>query len=236
MTRSLKKGPFVDHHLMAKVEKAVATKDKKPIKTWSRRSMVLPEFIGLTIAVHNGKQHVPVYVTDQMVGHKLGEFALTRTFKGHPADKKAEEVRRTMETRAVLRGVRLSVDKGRLVADLIRGKKVDQALNILKFTQKKAAGIVKKVLESAIANAEHNDGADIDELKVKTIYVEQGRHAQALHRARQGPRQPHQQAHLPHLRDGRQLRKEDMGQKIHPTGFRLAVSRNWSSPLVRQQP
>ena len=77
-----------------------------------------------------------------------------------------------METRAVLRGVRLSVDKGRLVADLIRGKKVDQALNILNFTQKKAAGIVKKVLESAIANAEHNDGADVDELKVKTIHVE----------------------------------------------------------------
>jgi small subunit ribosomal protein S19 len=79
MTRSLKKGPFVDHHLVAKVDKAVTTKDKKPIKTWSRRSMVLPEFIGLTIAVHNGKQHVPVYITDQMVGHKLGEFALTRT-------------------------------------------------------------------------------------------------------------------------------------------------------------
>ena len=79
-----------------------------------------------------------------------------------------------METRATLRGVRLSVDKGRLVADLIRGKKVDQALNILNFTQKKAAGIIKKVVESAIANAEHNDGADIDELKVKTIYVEQG--------------------------------------------------------------
>ena len=89
MTRSLKKGPFVDHHLVAKADKAVTTKDKKPIKTWSRRSMILPEFIGLTIAVHNGKQHVPVYITDQMVGHKLGEFALTRTFKGHPADKKA---------------------------------------------------------------------------------------------------------------------------------------------------
>ena len=79
-----------------------------------------------------------------------------------------------METRATLRGVRLSVDKGRLVADLIRGKKVDQALNILEFTQKKAAGIIKKVVESAIANAEHNDGADIDELFVKTIHVEQG--------------------------------------------------------------
>ena len=89
MPRSLKKGPFVDHHLVKKVEAAGGT--KKPIKTWSRRSTILPEFIGLTIAVHNGKQHVPVYVTDQMVGHKLGEFALTRTFKGHPADKKAKK-------------------------------------------------------------------------------------------------------------------------------------------------
>jgi large subunit ribosomal protein L22 len=80
----------------------------------------------------------------------------------------------TMETRAIVRGVRLSADKGRLVADMVRGKKVDQALNILAFTQKKAAGIVKKALESAIANAEHNDGVDIDELKVKTIHVEQG--------------------------------------------------------------
>ena len=85
MTRSLKKGPFVDHHLVAKVEKANANKDKKPIKTWSRRSMILPEFIGLTIAVHNGKQHIPVYVTENMVGHKLGEFAITRTFKSHSA-------------------------------------------------------------------------------------------------------------------------------------------------------
>ena len=90
MARSVKKGPFVDHHLLAKVEKAVENKDKKPVKTWSRRSTILPEFIGLTIAVHNGKQHVPVYIQDQMVGHKLGEFALTRTFKGHPGDKKAK--------------------------------------------------------------------------------------------------------------------------------------------------
>ena len=89
MARSLKKGPFVDHHLVKKVEAAGGS--KKPIKTWSRRSMILPDFIGLTIAVHNGKQHVPVYVTDQMVGHKLGEFALTRTFKGHAADKKAKK-------------------------------------------------------------------------------------------------------------------------------------------------
>jgi small subunit ribosomal protein S19 len=79
----------VDDHLLKKVEKSSSTNDKRPIKTWSRRSTILPEFVGLTIAVHNGKQHVPVYVTDNMVGHKLGEFALTRTFKGHAADKKA---------------------------------------------------------------------------------------------------------------------------------------------------
>jgi small subunit ribosomal protein S19 len=89
MTRSLKKGPFVDHHLVAKADKAVTTKDKKPIKTWSRRSMILPEMVGLTIAIHNGKVHVPVLVNENMVGHKLGEFALTRTFKGHGGDKKA---------------------------------------------------------------------------------------------------------------------------------------------------
>ena len=88
MSRSTKKGPFVDGHLMKKVDTAIAQKDKRPIKTWSRRSTVVPEFIGLTIAVHNGKQHVPVYVNENMVGHKLGEFALTRTFKGHAADKK----------------------------------------------------------------------------------------------------------------------------------------------------
>ncbi|MDD3609033.1 MAG: 30S ribosomal protein S19 [Halothiobacillaceae bacterium] len=89
MPRSLKKGPFVDHHLMKKVEEAVAANAKRPIKTWSRRSMILPEFVGLTIAVHNGRQHVPVLVNENMVGHKLGEFAPTRTYKGHAADKKS---------------------------------------------------------------------------------------------------------------------------------------------------
>ena len=89
MTRSAKKGPFVDGHLMKKVETAVAIKDKKPIRTWSRRSTILPDFVGLTIAVHNGKQHVPVFINENMVGHKLGEFSLTRTFKGHAADRKS---------------------------------------------------------------------------------------------------------------------------------------------------
>jgi|TARA_B100000315_G_scaffold57735_1_gene52174 small subunit ribosomal protein S19 len=86
--RSLKKGPFIDLHLMKKVQTAVQTNDKRPIKTWSRRSMVSPEMIGLTIAVHNGRQHIPVFINEDMVGHKLGEFSTTRTYRGHSADKK----------------------------------------------------------------------------------------------------------------------------------------------------
>jgi len=88
--RSLKKGPFIDLHLLKKVETAAEKNDRKPIKTWSRRSMVLPNMVGLTIAVHNGRQHVPVHVSEEMVGHKLGEFAATRTYRGHAADKKAK--------------------------------------------------------------------------------------------------------------------------------------------------
>ncbi|VAW66091.1 SSU ribosomal protein S19p (S15e) [hydrothermal vent metagenome] len=91
MPRSLKKGPFIDHHLMAKVEKAVEEKSRRPIKTWSRRSTVFPDMIGLTIAVHNGRQHIPVLINENMVGHKLGEFSLTRTYRGHVADKKSKK-------------------------------------------------------------------------------------------------------------------------------------------------
>ena len=90
MPRSVKKGPFVDLHLTKKVQTASAKKDRKPIKTWSRRSMVVPEMVGHTIAVHNGRQHIPVLVTENMVGHKLGEFAPTRTFKAHSGDRKVE--------------------------------------------------------------------------------------------------------------------------------------------------
>jgi small subunit ribosomal protein S19 len=90
MPRSIKKGPFIDHHLVAKVDLAVQNNDKRPIKTWSRRSMVIPDMVGLTIGVHNGRQHVPVFVTENMVGHKLGEFAHTRTYRGHTADRKAK--------------------------------------------------------------------------------------------------------------------------------------------------
>ena len=90
MARSIKKGPFVDAHLLKKVEAVRATNDKRPVKTWSRRSTVLPEFVGLTIAVHNGKQHIPVYISENMVGHKFGEFSPTRTFHGHSGDRKAK--------------------------------------------------------------------------------------------------------------------------------------------------
>jgi small subunit ribosomal protein S19 len=90
VARSIKKGPFIDHHLVKKVNEAVATNNKRPIKTWSRRSMISPDMLGLTIAVHNGRQHVPVLISENMVGHKLGEFAPTRTYRGHLADKKSK--------------------------------------------------------------------------------------------------------------------------------------------------
>lgn len=89
MPRSVKKGPFVDHHLTKKVETAKQNNDKRPLKTWSRRSMILPDMVGLTIAVHNGRDHMPIFISENMVGHKLGEFALTRTYRGHTADKKS---------------------------------------------------------------------------------------------------------------------------------------------------
>jgi small subunit ribosomal protein S19 len=90
MPRSLKKGPFVDLHLLKKVEAAAEANDRRPIQTWSRRSMILPNMVGLTIAVHNGQQHVPVLINEDMVGHKLGEFAVTRNYRGHVADKKSK--------------------------------------------------------------------------------------------------------------------------------------------------
>ena len=90
MPRSIRKGPFLDLHLAKKVQAAADSNDKRPIKTWSRRSMILPNMVGLTIAVHNGRQHVPVLITENMVGHKLGEFSITRTYRGHSADRKAK--------------------------------------------------------------------------------------------------------------------------------------------------
>jgi small subunit ribosomal protein S19 len=90
VARSVKKGPFIDLHLMKKVDAAVSSNDRRPIKTWSRRSTIFPEMIGLTVAVHNGRQHIPVLISENMIGHKLGEFAPTRTYRGHTADKKVK--------------------------------------------------------------------------------------------------------------------------------------------------
>ena len=90
MPRSIKKGPFLDDHLAKKVREAVASNNRRPLKTWSRRSMIIPDMVGLTIAVHNGRDHVPVLISENMVGHKLGEFAITRTFRGHSGDRKTK--------------------------------------------------------------------------------------------------------------------------------------------------
>lgn len=93
MARSIRKGPFVDLHLLKKVDVAQASRSKRPVKTWSRRSLVIPEMVGLTIAIHNGRYHIPVFVTENMVGHKLGEFSITRTYRGHSADRKTKAKR-----------------------------------------------------------------------------------------------------------------------------------------------
>ncbi len=172
MPRSLKKGPFVDLHLAKKVQTASQKNDRRPIKTWSRRSMVIPDMVGLTIAVHNGRLHVPVLVSENMVGHKLGEFAPTRTFKAHSGDKKVTVAEQRMQTKAVLRYARISPQKCRLVVDTIRGKSATAAVNTLKFMPKKGADIVLKVLDSAIANAYNNFNADVDDLKVTRVEVD----------------------------------------------------------------
>ena len=112
MPRSLKKGPFIDLHLQKKVDKAISVNDKRPIKTWSRRSMVSPDMVGLNIAVHNGRQHVPIFIQEDMVGHKLGEFSPTRTFSGHtPADKKAAQSSGASKPAASSPGVSASAAK-----------------------------------------------------------------------------------------------------------------------------
>ncbi len=175
MPRSLKKGPFIDASLLKKVLKVLESGDKKPIKTWSRRSVIIPQMIGMTIAVHNGRQHVPVFVSDEMVGHKLGEFAPTRTFKGHTAsDAKAQQRFIRMEVKAIHKYARSSAQKTRLVADQVRGLPVQKALDLLQFSPKKAAALIRKVLLSAIANAEHNNSSDIDDLFVSEILVDEG--------------------------------------------------------------
>ena len=162
MSRSLKKGPFVDVPLLEKVEVMNRNNDKKVIKTWSRRSTVVPEMVGHTIAVHNGRKFIPVYITENMVGHKLGEFAPTRAFKGHTTKSDKAAVGGAgreggcvmpVQAHATAKYIRTSAQKAGLVMDLIRGRDVNAALATLRFARKSVAKDIEKVLRSAIANA-----------------------------------------------------------------------------------
>jgi large subunit ribosomal protein L22 len=170
MPRSLKKGPFVDGHLTKKVDAQNDANTKNVIKTWSRRSMIIPSMIGHTIAVHDGRKHVPVFVTDAMIGHKLGEFAPTRTFRGHVKDDRRA-------TRAILRDIRHTPQKARRVVDLVRGQRADEALSILKFAPQSAGADLYTLLNSAIANAKQKNPAirDASELWVVEALVDEGR-------------------------------------------------------------
>ena len=167
MSRSLKKGPFCDDHLMKKVVALNEAEKKEVIKTWSRRSTIFPQFVEHTFAVYNGKEHVPVYVTEDMVGHKLGEFVPTRKYTGHVG---GEE----MEVKATAKTLRIQPRKARLVLDLIRGKDVEEAAAILKFLPNKGGYLVGKVLHSAVANAVNNNDLDESKLYVKACWADEG--------------------------------------------------------------
>ena len=208
--------------------------DKKVIKTWSRRSTVIPEMVGHTLAVHNGRKFIPVYVTENMVGHKLGEFAPTRLFKGHttkvaekaaavapargagaPAARRARRARQALmiQAEATARYVRTSAQKAGLVLALIRGKDVNQALATLKFTRKAIAEDISKVLRSAIANATNKEGfsGDVDRLFVSACYANQGPSAEAGASGADGPRVPRPEAdRAPH---GARLRAAGEGRR-----------------------
>ena len=182
MTRSVWKGPFVHPSLLKKIDKLKGGSNKKPIKTWSRNSTIIPDFVGHSFMIHNGKSFIPITISEEMVGHKLGEFAPTRTFKGHtPADKKAaaaapaakegEIVEKNNIVKAINKNVRSSPRKVSLVLNFIKGKKADIAIRDLEFTRKKIAKDISKTVKSAISNAENNYQYDIDDLFVKEAYV-----------------------------------------------------------------
>ena len=187
MPRSLKKGPFVDDHLLTKVVRQNEAGSKNVIKTWSRRSMIVPAMLGHTIAVHDGRKHIPVFVTETMVGHKLGEFAPTRTFRGHVKDDKKgrrREARRRKEKAMVesiarVRHIRVTPQKARRVVEMIRGKQAEEALAILKFAPQGASEPVYKLVASAMANARvkadaTNEFLDDADLYVSRAFVDEG--------------------------------------------------------------
>ncbi len=150
--------------------------EKKVIKTWARSSTIIPEMVGHTIVVHNGRKFIPVYITENMVGHKLGEFSPTRTFRGHGSKtEKSTRIKQAMKVKAVAKYLPTSSRKAKLVVDLIRGKDLEDAINILKFTPRAAAFSVQKVLRSALANAKQmNKIKDVDKLYVSEIYSTEG--------------------------------------------------------------
>ena len=200
MSRSLKKGPFVDLPLLEKVEVMNRNGERKVIKSWSRRSTVVPEMIGHTIAVHNGKKFMPVYITENMVGHKFGEFAPTRTFqRTHDEERKGHhDVQgrpQMIEGRATAKYVRTSAQKAGLVMDLIRGRDVNHALATLRFARKHVAKDIEKVLRSAVANAQYKDGAsgDVDRLFVGACHANQGPTMKRIPRRADGSRVRHQE-------------------------------------------
>src|SRR4028119_2018131 len=182
MSRSVWKGPFVDAYVLKKAEAARGNTRNEVIKIWSRRSTILPQFVGLTFGVYNGKKHIPVNVTEDMIGLKFGEFSPTPTYYGHAADKKAKRKKAMAqdknprrvaenEAQAIARMLRTSPQKLNLVAAMIRGKKVENALADLTFSKRRIAGDVKKCLQSAIANAENNHNLDVDSLIVAEAWV-----------------------------------------------------------------
>ena len=180
MGRSTKKGPYVEERLMARVEAMNESGSKQMVKTWSRRSTIFPEMVGHTIAVHDGRKHVPVFVSESMVGHKLGEFAPTRTFRAHSGIEEGASRRwpPTPETptwsRAKARYLRIAPRKVRVVADQVRGKDVEEAIALLRFSPRGASVPVLKLIQSAAANAENNHDLDPEEMRIAEIYVDEG--------------------------------------------------------------
>ena len=173
MARSVWKGPFVEDSLIKKVEKLKNDPVKKPIKTWSRKSTIIPDFVGVSFLIYNGKKFIPITISEDMVGHKFGEFAPTRQFFGHtPADKKAKlkKIIDSKLVKSVNKNVRSSTRKLKPILRSIVGKKVDIAIRDLSFSDKRISKDVKKTISSAIANAENNYQYDIDKLIVKEAY------------------------------------------------------------------
>ena len=164
MSRSIKKGAYVAHYLQKKVDKLNESGKKETLKTWSRRSTVTPDFIGHTFAVHNGNKFIPVFVTESMVGHKLGEFSITRIFKGHTSKKKITD---NMEAAAKLRNVPISSRKIGILANLIRGHSVAKSLAMLQHKSQECAVQLRKLLLSAISNwQQHYEGIPLEEARL----------------------------------------------------------------------